>query len=134
MAGVKGRSGGPRPNSGGKREGAGRKPKPPVVVDQGVVATHLEPQGHGGALKRQAAEVSVSKFDDPLEFLRAVWRGDLNANANQVNAAKAALMYVHSKIGEGGKKERKQEAAQKVAGRFSAAAPPKLVAAGGSRV
>ena len=37
MAGVKGKSGGPRKNSGGARAGAGRKPKPkavPVPVKQ----------------------------------------------------------------------------------------------------
>lgn len=134
MAGVKGRSGGPRPNSGGKRAGAGRKRKAPAVVDPGGVESHLEPQARGGALKRQSAEAAVSNFDDPLEFLKAVWRGDLAANANQVNAAKAALAYMHRKLGEGGKKEQKQEAAQKVAGRFAAAAPPKLVVAGGKRI
>lgn len=106
MAGVKGRSGGPRPNSGGARPGAGRKPKEPAI----------------------------SSFDDPLEFLKAVWQGQIEANASQVRAATAALPFLHKKLGEGGKKERKQEEAQKVAGRFASAAPPKLVAAGGKKV
>jgi phage terminase small subunit len=52
----------------------------------------------------------------------------------RVDAAKALMPFVHKKLGEGGKKEQKDEAAKKVAGRFSAGAPPKLVAAGGKKV
>lgn len=111
MAGVKGRSG-------GKRPGAGRPRKEPSVVPPVEAATQVKP----------------TAADDPLEFLRQVWNGTIDANANQVNAAKAALAYMHRKLGEGGKKEQKQEAASKVAGRFAAAAPPKLVVAGGKRV
>src|SRR5688572_26231340 len=95
--------------SGGKREGAGRPRKAPV-------------------------EVPMAGFDDPLTFLRSVWTGKFDASPDQVRAAIAALPYAHRKLGEGGKKEQKQEAAQKVAGRFAAAAPPKLVVAGGKRV
>ena len=39
-----------------------------------------------------------------------------------------------SRIKDGGKKEERQEAAKKVAGRFAQSAPPKLVAAGGKPV
>jgi len=113
MAGVKGRSGGARPNSGGARAGAGRKPKAPP------------------AESANAAELGSS---DPLEFLRSVWRGEVNATATQVRAAASALPFVHKKLGEGGKKEQTKEAAGKVAGRFAAAAPPRLVAAGGKKV
>jgi phage terminase small subunit len=44
------------------------------------------------------------------------------------------MPYKHARIGEGGKKEQRQNAAEKVAGRFSAGTPPKLVAAGGRKV
>jgi phage terminase small subunit len=106
MAGVKGKSGGPRKNAGGARPGAGRKPKEPVVTS----------------------------YADPLDFLRAVWTGEVDASATQVRAAQAALPFKHQKLGEGGKKEQRQDAAKKVAGRFKSAAPPKLVAAGGKKV
>ena len=109
MAGVKGRSGGARPNSGGARPGAGRPKKPPP-------------------------EPAVTGHTDPLEFLRAVWKGEINASPTQVRAAASALPFVHKKLGEGGKKEQTKEAAGKVAGRFAAAAPPRLVAAGGKKV
>lgn len=110
MAGVKGRSGGPRPNSGGARPGAGRKPKAPPILS--LAAT----------------------YDDPAKFLRAVMNdsgADLKLRAD---AAKALMPFVHKKLGEGGKKEQAQEAAQKVASRFAPARPPKLVAAGGKKV
>ncbi len=111
MAGVKGKSGGPRKNAGGARPGAGRKPKPkaaPVVVD-----------GDGS---------------DMLKLLQDIALGHVDASAVQVRAAIAAVQYTHAKVGEGGKKEQRQEEAKKVAGRFAAAAPPKLVAAGGKKV
>lgn len=99
MAGVKGKSGGPRKNSGGARPGAGRKPKP----------------------------AAVSKRDDPLEFLRGVWKGEIEANPSQVKAATAALPFVHEKRGEGGKKDKKAAAANKAGkGKFAPSRPPTL--------
>lgn len=109
MAGVKGKSGGPRKNSGGARPGAGRPPKPkpePVLIPE----------------------------VDMLTLLQDIAMGRTDATAIQVRAAIAAVQYTHAKKGEGGKKEQKQEAAEKVAKRFQAAAPPKLVAAGGKKV
>jgi len=49
-------------------------------------------------------------------------------------SALAGRYRITSKLGEGGKKEQKQADAQKVAGGFSAMAPPKLVSAGGKKV
>lgn len=103
MAGVKGKSGGARP-------GAGRKPKPPTIVD--LAAT----------------------YDDPEKFLRAVMNDTMTDAKLRVDAAKALMPYVHQRKGEGGKKEADAAAAKKVASRFSSAPPPKLVAAGGKKV
>lgn len=109
MAGVKGRSGGARPNSGGARPGAGRPPK-------------------------EAEILSVGQVSDPLEFMAAVMM-DVTADAKlRLDAAKALAPFKHQKLGEGGKKEQRQKDAEKVAGRFSAGAPPRLVAAGGRKV
>lgn len=110
MAGVKGRSGGARPNaggarpnSGGARPGAGRKPKPKP-----------EPVPLGDR--------------DMLQLLQDVALGRVDATALQVRAAIAAVQYTHTKKGDGGKKEEAADKASKAAkGRFSAAAPPKLV-------
>lgn len=91
--------------SGGARPGAGRKAKEPAF----------------GA-------------KDPLVFLEQVWTGQLDATVAQVRAATAALPFKHQRLGEGGKKEQKLAEAGKVASRFGAAAPPRLVAAGGKKV
>lgn len=90
--------------SGGARPGAGKKPKPPpktVVMPEGM---------------------------DMLDFLMKVALGHVEASPLQVRAAQAAVQYTHPKMGEGGKKDAKQKAAEEAtAGRFSgAAAPPKL--------
>lgn len=104
MAGVKGRSGGPRPNSGGRRPGAGRKPK-------------------------AAVEIQQTAKDDTLQLLIDIAFGRVEANAQQVRAAVAAVQYTHTKTHDGGKKEAAQKAATEAAGgRFGARpAPLKLV-------
>lgn len=105
MAGVKGRSGGARENSGGARPGAGRKPKEPDIL------------------------VLAATYEDPAKFLRAVMNDSGSDAKLRVDAAKCLMPFVHLKLGEGGKKDAKQDAAKKVgAGRFGAApAPLKLV-------
>ena len=107
MAGVKGKSGGPRPNSGGARPGAGRKPKPkPAPVD---VEAHL-----AGL--------------DMLQMLQAVALGKVQATSLQVRASIAAVQYTHIKRHDGGKREEVGEKSKKAAGgRFAASAPPKLI-------
>ena len=94
--------------SGGARAGAGRKPKEPAV----------------------------SSYTDPLDFLRAVWKGEMDASPGQIRAAQAALPFVHKKLGEGGSKKEETEAKAKAAaaGRFGRREPPRLVAAGGKKI
>ena len=96
--------------SGGARPGAGRKPKAPTL-----------------------AQISLT-YDDPAKFLAAVMN-DVETDVKvRTDAAKALMPYKHARVGEGGKKEQKQDAANKVASRFSSSAPPKLIAAGGKRL
>lgn len=67
----------------------------------------------------------MCSHDDPLAFLKAVWKGELEANAAQVRAATAALPFVHQKLGEGGKKDARAAAAKSAAGgKFASTAPP----------
>lgn len=94
----------------------------------------LEPQAHGGALKRSTAEPVQQGEKDMLQLLQDVALGKTEATALQVRAAIAAVQYTHAKRGEGGKKEERQKAAEQVASRFAAATPPRLAAAGGKRV
>ena len=98
MAGKPGMKGG-----GGARPGAGRKRKEPPVSD-------------------------AIGSDDPKAFLIALMNDVTQDTRIRSDAAKALLPYVHQKLGEGGKKDQKQDAAAKVAGgKFAAAPPPKLV-------
>ena len=110
MAGQPGRSG-------GKRPGAGRKPAEAVKLDIPV------PVGDTLAHK------------DPKVFLLALMN-DPEADVKlRAEAAKTLMPFMHTKLGEGGKKEQQADAAKKVAGgKFAAAAPPKLIASGGRKV
>lgn len=71
MAGVKGRSGGARPNSGGRRKGAGRPPGSPTLTD-GLLVTA-----------------------DPLVWLLALVNSDHAPLRVRVYAARALLPYLH---------------------------------------
>lgn len=88
---------------GGRRPGAGRKPRP-IPISQ-----------HAGS-------------DDPLRFL-IDQMNDPGLDARlRIDAAKALMPFVHHKKGEGGKKDERLDAAKKVAsGKFGAFAPPRLV-------
>ena len=104
MAGVKGRSGGARP-------GAGRKKAEPVFIAP------------------EAAKAVAGEPLDPRPTLELVALGHMEVSPAQMKALLALLPYVHTKKGEGGKKDEKADAAKKAgAGKFAAAAPPlKLV-------
>ena len=113
MAGVKGKSGGPRKNAGGARPGAGRKPKPkqPTV-----------------AIPPEVAQAKSGEPLDPRPMLEMVALGHMEVSPQQFKALTALLPYVHTKKGDGGKKDEVQDKAKKAgAGKFGAAAPPKLV-------
>ncbi len=96
---------------GGARPGAGRKPKP----------------------KEEKLTIATSGTQTPLEFLLSVMNDNEIEDRLRIDAAKTAAQYVHAKKGEGGVKDEKQEAAKKAgAGKFGAAAPPRLVSSRGS--
>lgn len=90
MSGVKGRSG-------GKREGAGRKPQPSVPAPDDCA--------------------------DVLDFLRKTALGRVEASPTQVQAA-AQFLKFKTGAGEGKKDQRKRAAHNVVHGKFSAAPPP----------
>lgn len=73
-------------------------------------------------------------YSDPKDFLMAVMNDLESDMKTRSEAAKALMPFMHQKLGEGGKKEGQKAAAEKVASRFSASAPPKLVAANGKKV
>ena len=94
---------------------------------------------------RQATKESSSlppddgpKFDlsaalmhsDPMAFLRAAMNDAALDPKQRIEAAKAMLPYTHKRLGEGGKKEAKQEEAENIARKFSAGRPPLRVVGG----
>ena len=119
---------------GGYRPGAGRKPSPKMVL--GTAATKIEARmNQKAATDVGGNDKPAASYEDPKEFLLALMN-DPDADVRlRSDAAKALMPFAHHKLGEGGKKEQKQAEAKKAAtGKFSAAAPPKLVASGGSRL
>lgn len=84
---------------------------------------------------KPAFDLAVAlQHQDPKNFLLAAMNDVALDSKQRIDAAKALMPFVHKKLGEGGKKEQEQDAAAKVAGRFAAAAPPRLVAAGGRKI
>lgn len=84
-------------------------------------------QGAGRPRKQPESPKPVEGQTDMLELLKDIALGKVDATVVQVRAAIAAVQYTHAKVGEGGKKERKAEAAQGVAaGRFQPQRPPQL--------
>lgn len=127
MAGVKGKSGGSRPNAGGARVGAGRKPKSSAKSANGEISKsanggtssvtiEMETQPHGGALKRSKAEPAAISDRDMLQLLKDIALGRVDASNTQVRAAIAAVQYTHAKKAEGSKREEDEEKAQDAAG------------------
>jgi phage terminase small subunit len=97
--------------SGGYRAGAGRKPSAPVKTEV------------------QPPIVDALAHKDPKMFLLALMN-DLEADVKvRADAAKALLPFVHQKMGEGGKKDERANAAKRAStGKFGSAPPPlKLV-------
>lgn len=100
---------------GGRRPGAGRKPKVrPVEAEASpAVATPVA--------------APALQYDDPLDFLLTVMNDPAASRAERMRAAITVAQYRHAKKGERGKKEQRRDAAHQVAGgRFAPGAPPKL--------
>lgn len=132
--------------SGGARPGAGRPRKQPAEVPakrkvppKKDAAPPVDADGYKTdpnwpfGQERPPEPVDLSGLM-PLDFLLQVMRDPEEDKGRRMQAATLAAPYCHPKKGESGKKEQKADAAKKVAGRFTAAAPPKLVAAGGKKV
>lgn len=91
----------------------GKKVNTPAVTD-----APQQPEENSGA---------IGVYEDPLDFLKAVMNNAVEDIDIRKDAAKAMLPYIHSKKGEGGKKDAKQAAAKAVASKFAGMAPPQLV-------
>ena len=98
----------------------------------GNTAKKAEAPEQPAPMEQQAAPAfSISAamlHSDPKHFLLAAMNDGELDDKLRIDAAKALMPFVHSKLGEGGKKDQRQDAAKKVAGgKFAAAAAPKLI-------
>lgn len=135
----------PTSRRGGSRPGAGRKPKAESAPVELVSAEAplrraakertLEPQPHGGALRREKATPVPLEGDDLLSLLQDIAFGRVDATMAQIRAATAALPFIYAKKGDSAKKD-EEEAKRKAAstGRFGRREAPRLAAAGGKTV
>lgn len=87
--------------------------------------------GSGAALECASQGFDISRvmlFSDPKEFLKAAMNDQKLDHKLRLDAAKALLPFEHQRMGEGGKKEEKDKAAEKAANKFSTTpAPPPRV-------
>lgn len=106
-----------------------RKKKEKIEVDD--VPTHGKKVNTPAVKPEPVAEPKTPRpdgeYDDPLEFLKYVMNNRAEDIDTRKDAAKAMLPYLHSKKGEGGKKDAKQAAAKAVASKFTGMAPPQLI-------
>ena len=127
---------------GGARPGAGRPKKQPEAAKPSKKAApkaappQVDANGYKDDLKWPFGKQEPEPPPDlsnlmPLDYLLEVMRDPMEERGRRMQAATLAAPYCHPKKGEAGKKEEKNAAAKKIASRFSPAAPPKLVAAGG---
>ncbi|MDR5825842.1 terminase small subunit [Caballeronia sp. LZ043] len=77
---------------------------------------------------------AMTHFSDPKQFLLAAMNDGRTEPRLRVTAAQVLMPFMHQKLGEGGKKDAKAQAAEKAAGKFAALTAPKLVANGGKKV
>jgi len=96
------------------------------------VQAHMSRQDPVGRLQNAGKNTGVpfdfggkaQRHDDPLDFLATVMNDASEDMRLRMDAAKTLMPYLHVRKGEGGKKDARQDAAQKVASRFNACAPP----------
>lgn len=71
--------------------------------------------------------VDMAFYDDPMDLLKAEMNNPILDPKTRIQAATALLPYLHQRQGEGGKKEKTDEAARAAAtGRFKPSPPPQL--------
>lgn len=93
------------------------------VLNNAKASKASRPAGETQTVRQQA-----KRYEDPAQFLTDLMNNAMEDIKLRKEAATALLPYKHKKLGEGGKKDAAQDAAEKVAsGRFAPKQPPKLV-------
>ena len=81
--------------------------------------------GAGSDAPLPGVDLSARVYDDPIDLLKAEMNNIRLDPKIRIQAATALLPYTHQKMGESGKKEKAEDAAQAAAtGRFQQQPPP----------
>lgn len=111
-------------------QAAAKLEKHPNVIAHLARLKHLESEttpaaGRDAVPPDVDVELGGEFFDDPKELLRHAMNDRRLDPKTRIQAAVALLPFEHQKLGESGKKQQQEKAAESVAtGRFSPAAPP----------
>lgn len=97
---------------------------------QSYLAAALKSGGEGGVaidvnsllpIVADADAKTLAMIDDPLDYLKSIFQNPHEDKKLRIQAAQAALPYVHGKVGDTGKKQSKADSAKanaKAGGRF----------------
>ncbi|BBP95955.1 hypothetical protein BSFA1_10840 [Burkholderia sp. SFA1] len=110
------------------------KTQKPVPAAEDASATISNDAMAGAALAAGFDLTAMTRFSDPKQFLLAAMNDGRTEPRLRVVAAQVLMPFMHQKLGEGGKKDAKTQAAEKAASKFAALTAPKLVANGGKKV
>ena len=108
------------------------------LVKEAAVKSYIDRQREGGESEVAGPRVpgavaggpdvflDIPATDDPIQFLTKIMNEPAADLRYRMDAAKAMLPFKHQKLGEGGKKDAKNDAAKKAANKFGTPAPPGL--------
>ncbi len=108
---------------GGFRDGAGR---PKGTGKKEVVAKIVKERQQQIASGDESKEQKIVKRKTPLEHMLDVMNDENSDDMRRDRMAIAAAPFVHSKAGEKGIKETRQEEAKKVSGKYTSPPPPPI--------
>ncbi|WP_250501961.1 terminase small subunit [Caballeronia sp. AZ7_KS35] len=102
-------------------------PPPPPPPEEGDEVSEKEAMTRA-AIAAGFDLLKLLTFSDPKQFLIAAMNDKDVEHRVRVTAATTLMPFMHQKLGEGGKKDAKTEAAKRAASKFGGLAPPlKLV-------
>lgn len=124
-------SGGYRPQGGRPRKSDSElktpRRKKKVVEDKVVTTPIIEADKKISEAENKDKANELKKLT-PLEYAHEIMNDPSVEEIRRDRMAIALLPFFHKKLGEGGKREQKQDEAKKVSsGKFSPSTPPKLV-------
>ncbi|MDR5825802.1 terminase small subunit [Caballeronia sp. LZ043] len=119
-----------------RKKGASKAPRAPKAAaadESGALAAEEAARASASDAMANAALAAgfdltkMTRFSDPKQFLLAAMNDGRTEPRLRVTAAQVLMPFMHQKLGEGGKKDAKTQAAEKAASKFASLAAPKLI-------